>query len=110
MQNDLRSAQNEDRSAQDKLVPQKWTLIYILQSPFLGHKFCLYAEHIRSAQNEDRFTRNEDGSAQNNLRSAQNGPRSAQKHWNVTFCTLVLSAQNDLRSAQNGYVLHKDKT
>ena len=31
----------------------------------MGHKFCLYAEHIRFAQNEDR-------SAQNGLCSAQN--------------------------------------
>ena len=83
--------------------------IYTIETIF-GAQFCLYAEHIRSAQNENRSARNKDGSAQNNLRSAQNGPRSAQKHWNVTFCTLVLSAQNDLRSAQNGYVLHKDKT
>ena len=64
--------QNDLRSAQDKPVPQKWTLIYILQSPFLGHKCGLYAELNRSAQNEDRSAQNEDRSAQNEDCSAQN--------------------------------------
>ena len=79
-----------------KLVPEKWTLIYILYSPFLGHKFCPYAEHIRSAQNEDRSARKEDGAAQNNLHSAQNVPCSSQKDQNMRFCTLVICKSGSL--------------
>ena len=77
--------------------------IYIVYSPFLGHKFCPYAEHIRSAQNEDRSAQNEDrsagkedGAAQNNLHSAQNVPRSAQNDRNMRFCTLVICKSGSL--------------
>ena len=69
----------------------------------MGHKFCPYVEHIRSAQNEDRsaqnedrFARKEDGAAQNNLHSAQNVPCSPQKDQNMRFCTLVICKSGSL--------------
>ena len=76
----------------------------------MGHKFGLYAEHNRSAQNEDRsaqnedrsaqnedrFARKEDGAAQNNLHSAQNVPCSSQKDQNMRFCTLVICKSGSL--------------
>ena len=45
-------------------MPQKWTVYYIYKSSFFGHKFGRYAEHNRSAQNEDRSAHNEDRSEQ----------------------------------------------